>query len=310
MLSGASDASNSDALLAPGDGSLDSHGSDSFSNNSTVNDLTSDFFHEAEPRSDLIEFTCFPRLPTELRDIIWTLACFQPRVIDIWLKELAANVRKGSAVAAFANAPTRHDRYPFYYLSHQITPPAVLQTCKESRAIGLKYYSLSFDTSQVMKEGLGTITVATPPRIYVNRACDIIFPIPGRIGDHKYELYECLIMGLKSDRLKIRRIAIPPDWLRFIYNMMEVRSIEEIIFYDSEKHPRDRPFHRHAPFELTLSSFTKVEDEIGGDDKRAQEASEERQQLIQDQHHLEKSLINMGIYQEKWLRKHLKDFPS
>jgi len=30
MLSG---ASNSDALLAPGDGGLDSHGSDSFSNN-------------------------------------------------------------------------------------------------------------------------------------------------------------------------------------------------------------------------------------------------------------------------------------
>jgi hypothetical protein len=39
---------------------------------------------ETDIDGELAAFTCFPKLPTELRLKVWKEACFQRRIIDVW----------------------------------------------------------------------------------------------------------------------------------------------------------------------------------------------------------------------------------
>ncbi|KAK4443139.1 hypothetical protein QBC34DRAFT_417618 [Podospora aff. communis PSN243] len=88
------------------------------------------------------QFTVFPRLPTEVRLIIWSHACRTERIIPL--------------------LPGKGHLFPIVHPSLAIPP--VLHACSESRAVALKHYDLSFHR-----------------HIYINHECDqlmlhIFFP--------------------------------------------------------------------------------------------------------------------------------------
>ncbi len=105
----------------------------------------------------LDKFTRFSELPSELRIKIWTFVCFQPRNVDIFTENLGA-IR--------VSDDAQFETYRFY--SHFCSHPSLLHACQEAREEGLKYYKLGYGTSHHFP----FINVSTPPRIYVNFACD------------------------------------------------------------------------------------------------------------------------------------------
>jgi 2EXR family len=115
-------------------------------------------YHEADSeRSVRDTFTSFGQLPSELRIKIWSYVCFQPRNIDIFTDKLGV-IR--------ISDDTYFDAYMFY--SHFCSHPAVLHVCREAREEALKHYQLEFGTSY----HFSLVDFSTPPRIYVNFACD------------------------------------------------------------------------------------------------------------------------------------------
>jgi hypothetical protein len=79
-------------------------------------------------------FTLFPKLPFELRQIIWTLALPKPRTIMVTSREFVTYNERMS--------PVRN-----YRAGHNAqTVPCVLHVCAESRSLGLKTYQLAFAT--------------------------------------------------------------------------------------------------------------------------------------------------------------------
>ncbi|KAG4434002.1 hypothetical protein IFR05_010517 [Cadophora sp. M221] len=89
---------------------------------------------------EITKFTHFPKLPFELRSMIFTLACFEPRVIDIWAVELEIANNIGTT-------DLRADTILFRFRSQAERPPSLLHASHESRTVSLKHYSLGFNTS-------------------------------------------------------------------------------------------------------------------------------------------------------------------
>jgi hypothetical protein len=106
-------------------------------------------------------FTCFSRLPLELRRMIWKYTCFHQRNVDITASYLPDQLWDIWDESYF------HD--VFYYLS-LCGPPAVLHVNKESRSEGLKWYSLDFGTRPTIS---GPI-YASLDHIYINWQVDRI----------------------------------------------------------------------------------------------------------------------------------------
>ncbi|KAE9365515.1 hypothetical protein N431DRAFT_473564 [Stipitochalara longipes BDJ] len=78
----------------------------------------------AEHGRNLHEFTLFPKLPPEVRDMIWAIAASEPRMVKLI-------VGKGS----------RADTARILDVPGQSRHPAMIHTCRESRAVGLKAYN-------------------------------------------------------------------------------------------------------------------------------------------------------------------------
>jgi len=124
-------------------------------------------------RSKLKTFTPFPRLTPELRNKIWTYACFIPRYIDIWYEKFKEQTHISES-DGFRWVISEH------YSSHNAYP-SLLLACSESRTIGLQHYMKEFgswahspDTNDLARLGrYGCL-------IYVNWACDVIFLIRSR----------------------------------------------------------------------------------------------------------------------------------
>jgi 2EXR family len=130
-------------------------------------------------------FTCFPKLPAELRTKVWKYASHVTRNIDISTKTLYLSCKRNGEGPAM----------PYYYVS-SCPPPAILLVCKESRTEALKYYKLDFESEDLW--GLsGTsntppVLIATPPRIYINWQVDRICMMdPLRFEDWIEERDEC-----------------------------------------------------------------------------------------------------------------------
>jgi hypothetical protein len=84
---------------------------------------------QSSPRStnlNLTEFALFAKLPIELKDIIWTTACYEPRVVEVGLVHPHGSDATGSYFTAALESKT--------------IVPAVLHACQGSRKIGLMYY--------------------------------------------------------------------------------------------------------------------------------------------------------------------------
>ncbi|KAK0101103.1 hypothetical protein ONS95_012913 [Cadophora gregata] len=163
--------------------------------------------HEKELR-----FTLFPKLPLELRDMIWGHSCNEERIIDV-----RAVVISGLENEDFFMRPEDNQTpKPFQVKSFTYTVPSVLHTSKEARKIGLQHYSLEFGTKIERKVGPATIKISTPARIYVNWNRDLIFQLPPPDKDtsvqrdpipFQKEMNDAMCKDLMVNRPKLRRVA-------------------------------------------------------------------------------------------------------
>jgi hypothetical protein len=113
-------------------------------------------------------FTCFGKLPFELRLMIWEFACWHERALDIWLAKPFGRTIK----LVFDNPLDDDDEEldSFKYITTTL-PPAVLHACQDSRAAGLKHYDLAFGT----RSEIGYTQILAPAHIYANFETDRIF---------------------------------------------------------------------------------------------------------------------------------------
>ncbi|KUJ16514.1 uncharacterized protein LY89DRAFT_670024 [Mollisia scopiformis] len=112
-------------------------------------------------------FTCFPRLPLDLRQNIWRYSCHERRIVDIWTVEL------GELSMHAMGTP----RGPYHACLRHVTIckiPDVLHATEESRRIALTDYTLAFGFSHRLSHGL---KLTGAPQSYVNWDSDIICPM-------------------------------------------------------------------------------------------------------------------------------------
>jgi hypothetical protein len=106
-------------------------------------------------------FTCFPKLPAEIRLLIWTWACYIPRVVFITPEQVGS---------LFNHLDEEEGCFRFRSLEPQ---PAVLHASQESRGTAKKIYNFGF--SNIVSQGSSKFFA--PGRIYVNWEVDILLPV-------------------------------------------------------------------------------------------------------------------------------------
>ncbi|CAG8983014.1 hypothetical protein HYALB_00003593 [Hymenoscyphus albidus] len=181
------------------------------------------------------EFTCFPRLPTELRLKIWGIICNTGR--DLWI---GAKYYRNTSDYSKLSEDEKEDTYlVFRYYTFSL-PPAVLHVNHESRFEGLKYYTLAFGSGY---KSAGQ-KFETTPRTYVNFQVDRICP------HVKCMTLNCTPWGLMV-RQPIRCLAFPwhrrddsNNYFHFFAMMAQgiethaapffLKNIEEFTLYDPE----------------------------------------------------------------------------
>lgn len=217
---------------------------------------------ELEEVDDGPLFTCFKKLPLELRRKIWKYACCVSRLIDLWAVPVYTANSEEWFLDNFGSVG------PLVFKSHS-RPPAVLHTSKESRAIGLESYSLEFGDEMKRQINGATFKVSIPNTIYVNWQSDIICPMPTnyRTGDRlkpfttkhwNQTFYDFMTENrpYKYDlRLrKTQRLALAYDNLgAFHWNewLLPSCQISEIILYSHTMDFRYLPFYLVARIELS-----------------------------------------------------------
>ena len=138
----------------------------------TLNDTNNDYFRDiALPPefADMMDweitqavvltntFHPFSRLPTELRDMIWELAVPGPRLVEVHFNANLKEQCSGEDDAVTRRKPLKHR-----FLAKL---PVLLHVCRDSRAIGLKYYELA----------LGCKGYSKP--VFFNFKEDILYPL-------------------------------------------------------------------------------------------------------------------------------------
>lgn len=121
-------------------------------------------------------FTCFPKLPREIRLQIWSEVARQPRNVDIYIKDADIESRsEDSKIRSCKLDETGiyHHPLPSYRIVSRSPPPTVLQTCQESLYECRKFFSLEFG---VLKYSPSTTnqhtTVVSPAKVYVQWKVD------------------------------------------------------------------------------------------------------------------------------------------
>jgi len=131
-------------------------------------------------------FTCFPRLPAELRMKVWKYASHVTRNIDI-----------STRILYLSSEPQGKGAAPSYYYTSSCPPPSILHVCKESRTEAMIYYQLDFESSENVWNRSGTsrfppVYIATPPSIYINWQVDrVCLMDPDRFEDYNEESDAC-----------------------------------------------------------------------------------------------------------------------
>lgn len=108
-----------------------------------------------EPKT-LRRFKFFPKLPTEIRLMIWDFCLPGPRVVDVKIRRcfFRASTRKVFKLPRFISS-----------LDH----PAILHICSESRLLALKHYKLAFPNTMKTK------AETSPARIYIDFSIDTVW---------------------------------------------------------------------------------------------------------------------------------------
>lgn len=239
---------------------------------------------------DLPSFTCFPRLPPELRNEIWGEACRVERIVDLWI---ADPFTKYDNMAWLTNAKKKTwDRIT--YGNHNRVP-IILQTSRESRAIGLKHYSPflgtetttlptnikpsksekgeseKLDIKSSTKEynpAKSKSSYLEPAVIYINWARDIICPF--EIPEEHLTRFQ-IELKLSHRFMSMKKLALPLDWVSWLlghdngrHAMPKTFDLEEVILYPDIKRAFLRSFHVfsvHNPYRLSFSDFDSGSDE-------------------------------------------------
>ncbi|KAH7310045.1 hypothetical protein BKA65DRAFT_575846 [Rhexocercosporidium sp. MPI-PUGE-AT-0058] len=180
---------------------------------------------------ELTEFTYFPKLPLELRNMIFTSACSEPRIIDLW----AVGIGSTDDVET-ADIPA--DQWLFRFRSQAERPPSLLHTSQEARTISLKHYTLAFNTSFTRYVGVTETKVVNPARVWVNWDYDIICPMPDlhhhdKLTNNFIQDFANRVCKLEVKHSKIRRLAIEASNTMAGPNMANILGLEELILYPS-----------------------------------------------------------------------------
>jgi 2EXR family len=151
-------------------------------------------------------FPPFVKFPPELRDAIWSEACQLRREIFVYGRPIYNDQQNRnqaqdqsnahSGIATECNESTEAHSFgvnakPTTFQLYTLFPcPAVLHTCRESRAVGLRFYDRGFFLGGPRKFG---------PRIYVNRNWDCIWP--RALDEWPYlgvsDLFSCVAEGFE-----------------------------------------------------------------------------------------------------------------
>jgi len=121
-------------------------------------DILAEALAEDAPKP-LIEFTCFPDLPSELRCKIWKFAAFVPRDVSVWSSNFGENI--GIPLRAGEDDETH---LMIWKLKSPTPPPTILSVSVESRTEALRYYKLDFGTTHTFRD----FSFSTNPCIYIN----------------------------------------------------------------------------------------------------------------------------------------------
>lgn len=125
-------------------------------------------------------FTCFRKLPPELREKVWSLALPGPRVVQMRIKLTVAKYSK-------------HQRG--FHLKSTTLIPNMLHTCSESRTIALQHYEL------------GMASHLSRGHTYIDFARDIIYF--GDINENQGFTMASLLRDIpEKDVSKIRKLAV------------------------------------------------------------------------------------------------------
>ncbi|CZR53183.1 uncharacterized protein PAC_03061 [Phialocephala subalpina] len=174
------------------------------------------------------EFTKFVELPTELRLKIWGHASFIQRNISIWIKSLGElQVRKYSTSDWITNESFESHEF----ITNNDAPP-LLSVCRESRAVGLTHYQLTFGTSYQFSN----LQISTTPRIYVNWHCDRICLLsPYQFKSHKSRSLETFIKICQENSLRYLALNVLRDqhW-PFVDLTTAIHSLKEVTLFGSE----------------------------------------------------------------------------
>ncbi|PMD23861.1 hypothetical protein NA56DRAFT_657100 [Hyaloscypha hepaticicola] len=184
---------------------------------------TSRSYRERAPEEHILDkFTLFSELPSELRIKIWTFVCFQPRNVDIFTENLGT-IR--------VSVDTQFETYRFY--SHFCSHPSLLHACQEAREEGLKYYKLEYGTSH----HFSLINISTPPRIYVNFACDRLCLLNGDSLksdlEDRFEQFVGIVRKHGARSLAIN-IARDQHW-PFVDVATSSNTLEELVLFGSSQ---------------------------------------------------------------------------
>ncbi|CZR55805.1 uncharacterized protein PAC_05693 [Phialocephala subalpina] len=165
---------------------------------------------EKPPTTPCSTFTLFPKLPKELRLQVWNNASFITRNVDIWI----AVLRVGDPLSQFVNSE-------HHYFVSSAPPPALLHCCQESRAEGLKHYTLDFGTNKKLngdrpiKNRSAGVALVVEPRIYINWAADRIclmnYWIVGDPMNHPSGVGD-LFVKCKEKKLRFLAFNVILDW--------------------------------------------------------------------------------------------------
>lgn len=157
-------------------------------------------------------FTCFPRMPLELRLEIWRLASCVPRTVDVW----TATDDFSDCRNIFTFQRTESPKPSIYYTANAV--PGILHTSREAREIGLQSYILDlgnhFETSPTLaphfevRRILLRLEVVVPPQIYINWKYDII--CPRYHYDSSFDMKISQALFLRTD---LTRLALPAGYI-------------------------------------------------------------------------------------------------
>lgn len=139
-------------------------------------------------------FTIFNKLPVEIREMIWELACSEPRVFDILPSPFSNAFWCGAPQQGVSVGESGFEE-PVSMCSYS-RPPALLSVSPEARKVALKYYEPAFEADS---SPCGQFKIDGPVKIWIDWKKDLIVPLP--VHKEKFDWNFLAKYGSKACRI-------------------------------------------------------------------------------------------------------------